>query len=109
MTDKIVVLSTCASEADAERLAMRLLSDRLVACVTVIPQARSFYRWNGAIESSVECLLLMKSHRDRFEELRAALESAHSYEVPELLALPVFAGSPAYLAWMESSMDGSAA
>src|SRR5262249_20944688 len=86
MTDKIVVLSTCASEEEADRLARMLVERRLAACVNVLPNMRSVYRWNGAIESAVECLLVIKSCRAQFDSLRAALEAAHSYELPEALA-----------------------
>jgi periplasmic divalent cation tolerance protein len=104
MTDKIVVLSTCASEEEADRLARMLVERRLAACVNIMPNARSVYRWKGEIESAAECLLLIKSSRARFDELRAALEGAHSYELPEALALPVIDGSPAYLDWLDSSV-----
>ena len=104
MTDKIVVLSTCGSEAEAERLARLLIDQRLAACVSIVPRVRSFYRWNGAVESAEEWLLLIKSSRPLFEKLRAALQQAHSYEVPELLALPVVDGAAAYLEWLDSSL-----
>jgi len=104
MTDKIVVLSTCASEEEADRLSRMLVERRLAACVNVLPNMRSVYRWNGAIESAVECLLVIKSSRAQFDSLRAALEAAHSYELPEALALPVIDGSPAYLEWLEAGL-----
>jgi periplasmic divalent cation tolerance protein len=106
MTDKIVVLSTCASEAEAERIAGRLVEERLAACVTVVPGARSFYRWQGAVESSNEWLLIMKTTREQFPGLAAALEKAHSYEVPEIIALPIVEGSANYLNWIEGSVHG---
>jgi periplasmic divalent cation tolerance protein len=101
MTDKIVVFSTCGSQEEAELLARRLVEARLAACVNVIMQIRSFYRWQGKIEESGEWLLVIKTSRDVFDEVRAVLEAAHSYELPEVLALPVVAGSPNYLAWLE--------
>jgi periplasmic divalent cation tolerance protein len=104
MTDKIVVLSTCASEEEAERLARMLVERRLAACVNVLPNMRSVYRWNGAIESAAECLLVIKSSRARFESLRQAIEAAHSYELPETLALPVIDASPTYLEWLEAGL-----
>jgi periplasmic divalent cation tolerance protein len=108
MTDKIVVLSTCASEAEAETLARSMVEQRLAACVNVIPRVRSFYRWKGALESAEEWLLLIKSSRDRFHELMAALEKAHSYEVPEVLALQVVDGAANYLNWIEGSLRDEA-
>jgi periplasmic divalent cation tolerance protein len=106
MTDKIVVLSTCATEEEAEKLARALLDERLAACVSVIPRIRSYYRWKGAIESANECLLLIKSSRELFGPLAAVLEKAHSYEVPELLALPVVEGATNYLNWLQANLRG---
>lgn len=107
MTDKIVVLSTCATEEEAEKLARALLEARLAACVSVVPRARSFYHWKGAVESADECLLLIKSSRDLFGPLSEALRKMHSYEVPELLALPVVEGAADYLNWLQSNLAGS--
>ncbi|HUI78468.1 MAG TPA: divalent-cation tolerance protein CutA [Bryobacteraceae bacterium] len=104
MTDKIVVLSTCASEQEAESLARSMVEQRLAACVNVIPRVRSYYRWKGALESAEEWLLVIKSSRDRFERLMAALEKAHSYEIPEVLALPVVEGAANYLNWIETGL-----
>jgi periplasmic divalent cation tolerance protein len=105
MTDKIVVFSTCGSADEAERLARRLIDERLAACVNVISPVRSFYRWKGAVEDSVEWLLIVKSSRGLFASLRAALESAHSYEVPEVVAIPIVDGSPGYLSWIEQELQ----
>ncbi len=104
MTDKIVVLSTCASAEEAEKLARQLVEERLAACVNVVPRIQSYYRWQGATESAEEWLLIIKSSRERFDPLRAALEKAHSYEVPEVLALPVVAGAANYLDWLETNL-----
>lgn len=105
MTDKIVVFSTCATEEEAGRLARLLVEGRLAACVSVVPRVRSYYRWKGAVESADEFLLIVKSSRALFEPLRAALEAAHSYEVPEAIALPVVDGAPNYLRWMGENLD----
>ena len=104
MTDKIVILSTCANEADAERIARALVDARLAACVNVVPGARSFYRWNGAVEDAAECLLVIKSSRALFVALRAAVEKAHPYEVPELIAFPIVEGAPNYLEWLSQNL-----
>jgi periplasmic divalent cation tolerance protein len=106
MTDKIVVLTTCAGEADAERLARALVAGRLAACVNVVPGVRSFYHWKGEIESSEEFLLIVKTSRDLFPALRAEMEKLHAYEVPELLALPVVDGAENYLRWLQSNLRG---
>jgi periplasmic divalent cation tolerance protein len=106
MTNKIVVFSTCGTKEEAEMLARRLLEARLAACVNVLTQIRSFYRWQGKIEESVEWLLIIKTSRDLFEKVRTVLESAHSYELPEVLALPIVEGSPNYLAWLDRELGG---
>jgi periplasmic divalent cation tolerance protein len=106
MTDKIVVLTSCAAEADAERLARALVEGRLAACVNVVPGARSFYHWKGKIESAEEFLLIVKTSRDLFPALRAEMEKLHPYEVPELLALPVVAGAENYLSWLDANLRG---
>jgi periplasmic divalent cation tolerance protein len=104
MTDKIVILSACDSEEQAARLARHLVELRLAACVNIVPGARSVYRWKGAIEESSEWLLVIKSRRDLFSALRSEIAKMHSYEVPELLALPVVEGSENYLAWMDREL-----
>ncbi len=105
MTDKIVVFSTCGSDEEARKVARGLVEKRLAACVNVTPGIRSIYRWQGAIEEDSEYLLMIKSRRDLFERLRAELESLHSYDVPEVVALPVVDGSEAYLGWMDQELE----
>jgi len=100
MTDKIVVLSTCGSPEEAERIARALVSKRLAACVNLLPAVRSIYRWKGAVEDAQETLLVVKSSRALFEELRAEIEKLHSYEVAEVIAMPIVDGSEAYLEWL---------
>ena len=104
MTDKIVVLSTCASEEEAERLARHLVDARLAACVNVVPRMRSFYHWKGAVETAEECLLIIKSSRPLMEALRLELEKVHPYEIPEVLALPIVEGSESYLGWLAANL-----
>ena len=106
MTDKIIVLTTCAEKADAERLARTLVAERLAACVSVVPRVRSFYHWKGEIESSEEFLLIVKTSRDLFPALCAEMEKLHPYEVPELLALPIVEGAENYLNWMGANLRG---
>lgn len=104
MTDKIIVLSTCASAEEADRIAHQLLEKRLAACVNILTGARSLYRWQGAIEEAAECLLLIKSRQGLWEDLRAEIERLHSYEVPEILLLAIEDGSPAYLDWLAAQL-----
>ena len=105
MTDKIVVLSTCDSEDQARQIARRLVEKRLAACVNVAPRIRSIYRWQGKIEEVTEHLLLIKSRRGLFEQLRDELQRIHSYEVPEVVALPVEDGAEAYLNWLDQELS----
>jgi periplasmic divalent cation tolerance protein len=107
MTDKIVVLNTCGSAEEAERLARSLVDRRLAACVTVVSPVRSFYRWKGAVADASEWLLVIKTSRALFARLRTALESSHSYELPEILALPVTEGSANYLSWMDGELQAA--
>jgi periplasmic divalent cation tolerance protein len=104
MTDKIVVFCTCAQADEAEKIARSLVEAHLAACVNVLPGARSFYRWEGAIENSGEFLLIVKSSRSRFDALRREIERLHSYKVPEIVALPVVDGSPNYLNWLDDEL-----
>jgi periplasmic divalent cation tolerance protein len=101
LTDKYLVLVTCAGTSEAKRIARAVVEARLAACVNILPgTVNSVYRWEGKVESAREHLLLMKTSRKRLSKLQAAVERLHSYEVPEFIALPIAAGSRAYLAWL---------
>ena len=105
MTDKLVVLVTCSSMAEAQRIARGVVEGRLAACVNILPGVvHSIYRWKGKVESARERLLLIKTSRKRLAKLRKAVERLHSYDVPEFVALPIAAASPAYLAWIEECL-----
>lgn len=105
MTDKIVVLVTCGSRKEARKIARELLSRRLAACVNEIGASIvSTYRWKGKIESAKEFLLLIKTTKHRFAALRKAVLELHSYETPEIIALPIVAGSRTYLDWIAASL-----
>jgi periplasmic divalent cation tolerance protein len=101
MTDKIVVFTMCDSEEEAARIARRLVEKRLAACVNIIGGARSIYRWKGAVEEASEWLLIIKSERALFDELRVEIEVSHSYEVPEAIAIQIVDGAQGYLDWIE--------
>jgi periplasmic divalent cation tolerance protein len=101
VTDKIVVLTTCESEEQAQHLARHLIEQRLAACVNILPGVRSVYRWKDKIEDAAEFVLIVKSRRDVFVKLREAIAHLHSYEIPEVIALPVVDGSDAYLRWLD--------
>jgi periplasmic divalent cation tolerance protein len=105
MTDKIVVLVTCASAGQARTIARALVDRRLAACANVIQgPVQSIYRWKGKVESAKEFLLVLKTSRARFRALAAAIRSLHSYEVPEIISLPVVDGSSDYLNWVAASV-----
>lgn len=101
MTDKIVVFSACDSEEQAGLIAHALIEQRLAACVNIVPGARSIYRWKGKVEDAAEWMLVIKSRWDLMEKLRNAISKIHTYEVPELIAVPVVDGSDRYLAWID--------
>ncbi len=100
MTDAIVVLVTTPSPERATEIARALVEERLAACGNVVPGLRSIYRWEGKVQDDAEALLVLKTTRARFDALRDRVLALHPYEVPEVIALPVEAGSARYLAWI---------
>ena len=103
MTDARIVLTTAGSSQEAEKIAAALVERRLAACVNIIPQIQSVYRWEGKVERSTEWLLLIKTRADTFERLRDAIEQLHSYEVPECIMLQISDGAEPYLRWIEEN------
>ena len=101
MSDAIVVLCTGPDNTSARQLAQTLLSEKLAACVNLIPQVTSLYYWQGKMEESQEVQLVIKTRRTMFGVLQERLLSLHPYEVPEILALPILCGNPAYLQWVQ--------
>jgi periplasmic divalent cation tolerance protein len=104
MAEYIQVFTTTASHEDAERIAGELVGQRLAACVQVLGPITSTYRWQGAVENSQEWLCLAKSRRELYEQIEKAIRSIHPYQVPEILAVAVVAGSADYLAWMNEQV-----
>jgi periplasmic divalent cation tolerance protein len=104
MTDKRIVLSTAGSEAEARKIAQHLIEHHLAACVNIVPQIESLYRWQGKMESSREWLLLIKTTVEKYPSVRAAIGELHSYELPECIAIAIDDGSTAYLRWIEQSV-----
>jgi len=102
----LVVLCSVAGAADAERLARSVVERSLAACVNVVEGVTSFYRWQGRVQTDAERLLIIKTRAEQFEALRAALVAEHPYEVPEVIALPIAAGHPAYLDWVSRNSAG---
>jgi periplasmic divalent cation tolerance protein len=107
MTDKTVVLSTCGSAAEAGSIAHLLVEKRLAACVNILPGVHSVYRWKGVVEDADEWLLVIKTRRVLVEQLTTALREAHSYELPEVLAIPVVEGLERYLSWIDEETAGA--
>lgn len=97
-----LLFSTCPDAQSADRIARALLEERLAACVTQLPGARSLYHWNGAIEESNEVQLLIKTWEDRLPDAIARLQALHPYDVPEAIAVQASAGLPAYLDWVRA-------
>jgi periplasmic divalent cation tolerance protein len=104
MTDYIQVATTVANRDDADRIARELIAQRLAGCVQVLGPIRSTYHWQGQIESAEEWLCLAKSRAELYEALQAAILKLHPYQTPEILATPVAAGNPAYLAWLDAEL-----
>ncbi len=99
----LVVLVTCPKRTVAERIARRLVSEGLAACVNVVPGLTSTYRWQGKICRDSELLLIIKTRRKLLQTLIDRVRALHPYTVPEVIALPLVGGSPAYLAWVEDA------
>ena len=104
MTDLVVVLCTCAKEEEGLRIAETLVKERLAACVNLLPPVRSIYRWQGAIERATEALLIIKTSQPSLPALRDRIVQLHSYDTPELVALPVTDGLEKYMAWWREQL-----
>jgi periplasmic divalent cation tolerance protein len=99
-----LVLTTCPDEQTAQDMAYYLIENHLAACVNLLPQVRSIYRWQGALEYSAEVLLLIKTRRDVYPALEQAVRARHPYELPEIVALPLATGLAGYLAWIDQNL-----
>jgi|SRR5579859_962684 len=100
MTPMCVVLTTAGSSDEAKRIARALVERRVASCVNIVPGVESVYRWKGQIESAEEWLLVIKTRSQRFEDVRAAIEELHSYDLPECIMLEIAEGDKAYLDWL---------
>jgi periplasmic divalent cation tolerance protein len=104
MTEHIQVLTTVASEEDAERISIALVERRLAACVQTVGPIASRYRWQGKVEAAREWQCLAKTEATRYPEVEAAIRELHPYDEPEIVATPIVAGSAGYLAWVSESL-----
>lgn len=104
MTDALIVLCACGSEQQALHIAHALVEARAAACVNILPAVQSVYRWQGNVETAAEALLLIKTTAARFPALRERILDLHSYDTPEIIAVPVTAGLDKYLAWLQEQV-----
>ena len=103
-SEVLVVLSTLPTADKAAEIAHALVEEQLAACVNIVPAVRSIYRWQGATQDDSEALAIIKTTRDRYDALARRVLQLHPYELPELIALPLEGGHPAYLAWVAGSV-----
>src|SRR6267378_7605744 len=105
LSEAIVVLVTAANGEEATRLADMLVGAHLAACVQILPEMESVYRWQGKIERQAEVLLIAKTTKAKFDELEREVRALHSYETPEIVAVPLVVGSSPYMEWLSTSLD----
>jgi len=104
-SESIVIFITAAGEEEAAVLARTLVEAKLAACVNMVSNVRSIYAWKGSIEDDREHLMIVKTQRHLFDRLAAKVREMHSYDVPEIIALPIVEGSPDYLKWLQEATD----
>ncbi|HKO60164.1 MAG TPA: divalent-cation tolerance protein CutA [Pyrinomonadaceae bacterium] len=107
MSNAIVVFITAPTVDEARAIADKLVETQLAACVQILPEMKSVYRWQGKVEHQPEHLLLAKTTADRFAELEREVRAMHSYDTPEIVSFPLTAGSADYLRWLEESVAES--
>ena len=101
----LIVLMTTSNKEEAVKIVRNLLEERLIACANVIDHVSSFFWWKEKIEEEKEVLVIMKSHQKFFKNLSNKIKELHSYEIPEILALPIVEGSQSYLDWMKACLE----
>ena len=102
-----MVFNTCPDQETAKCIAALLVENGLAACVNIIPGLQSVYLWKGQVETDNECLLVIKTRADRYEALEQAIRENHPYELPEVVGVPINAGLPGYLAWIDEVVKGA--
>jgi periplasmic divalent cation tolerance protein len=103
-TDHLLIYCTCPDPATARRIADALVDRRLAACVNILPGLTSVYRWQGRVESADEALMMIKTTAPAYAAVEAAIQSLHPYELPEIIAVPLQAGLPGYLNWIDANV-----
>jgi len=101
--DRIIILITAGSEEEAHKIAKLVVNQKKAACVNIVPRVDSLFRWKGKIDSAHESLLLVKTRASLLSEIVSLVKQAHSYDVPEIIALPIVGGSEEYLKWLDSA------
>jgi periplasmic divalent cation tolerance protein len=101
--DRIIILITAGSEEEAHKIAKLVVNQKKAACVNIVPRVNSLFRWKGKIDSARESLLLVKTRASLLSEIVSLVKEVHSYEVPEIIALPIIGGSEEYLKWLDSA------
>ena len=102
---KIVILITTSSEEEAHRIADQLLDQRKAACVNIVPKVDSLFWWQGKLDSAQESLLVIKTKASKLKEITELVKRVHSYEVPEVIALPIVGGNEDYLKWLDTTLE----
>ncbi len=102
--NQLVTFCTVPDQKTGEKIAEALVQERLAACVNVVPGHISFYRWQGKVEKAAECLLIIKTTATRFDSLKDRIKAMHSYDLPEIIAVPICRGDDMYLAWLTESV-----
>lgn len=102
-TGEIIVFVTTASQDEAARIGRSVVEQELAACANIIPSITSIFRWEGKVSEEAECLMVLKSRAELFEELAGTVKRLHSYQVPEILGVSIEQGWPDYLAWVRDS------
>jgi periplasmic divalent cation tolerance protein len=105
MTEFIIIFVTAGSAAEAETIAKTLIEEQLAACVNILPPIRSIYRWEGKLTDDQEWLVLIKTRAERFSAVEARVKALHSYQIPEVIALPIVQGAAGYLRWLLESVS----
>ena len=107
MTEEIVVLVTAATEEEGQRISRALVEQRAVACVNILPGIKSIFRWEGKVTEEQEVLLMAKTVLNAFDRVASIVRTNHSYEVPEIISLPIQRGTPEYLSWVRTMTQGA--
>ena len=100
----ILIMVTCVSRKEARKISGRLLAKRLIACANILPKVESRFWWRGKLDSAAELLVTMKTVKSNFKKIEAEIKRVHSYEIPEIIAVPIVAGSRDYLDWISRAV-----